>query len=150
MPLARSLSHGWGGSPTWFLTTYVLGAQMTGPQSWRVAPQPGSLRSASGQRPLPAGPLEVAWSRPDCGAFTLTVQTPDSPALQGEIVLPAGQPLRVLLNGEMLWSARERQNQRVQLTDEGLVIGDVTAGRYTITSEYACAATVYLPIVRRK
>ena len=33
-----SLSHGWGSSPTWFLTSYLVGAQRTGKNTWQLQP----------------------------------------------------------------------------------------------------------------
>jgi alpha-L-rhamnosidase len=43
-----SLSHGWGGAPTWFLTAYVLGARPVGPDRWLVKPALQGLSEAEG------------------------------------------------------------------------------------------------------
>ena len=56
-----SLSHGWGGSPTWFLPTYVLGAKWLGSGEWQVKPSFSSVEFVSGSIPLLEGLLVVDW-----------------------------------------------------------------------------------------
>ncbi len=56
-----SLSHVWGGSPTWFLSTYVLGAQWQGPGTWSVRPAFSGVSRAAGRIPIDDGYLQVGW-----------------------------------------------------------------------------------------
>jgi alpha-L-rhamnosidase len=98
--LRNSLSHGWGGSPTWFLTTYLLGLQTAEPGSpgapaWIFKPALASLESAAGSLPLGDGSqVRVSWLRspPDNSetlsglcAIHLTIDAP--PAANGMLIL---------------------------------------------------------------
>ncbi|GAB3760472.1 hypothetical protein GCM10028864_48800 [Microlunatus parietis] len=60
-----SHGHFWSGAPTWQLTRYVLGAQLTGGGAELIInPNPGSLTRARGVLPLDAEhQVEVAWRR---------------------------------------------------------------------------------------
>jgi alpha-L-rhamnosidase len=101
----HSLSHAWGGAPTWFLSTHVLGGQVLGPQSWRIAPHPGDLAWARGAVPIAASSgepvrIEIDWTA-QCGAFQLTFQAPEE--TQGEVRLPVPKHARVTLDGALVW-----------------------------------------------
>lgn len=101
-----SLSHAWGVSPTWFLSSYVLGATQTGANTWQVKlpfdageTYSGPL-SVEGAIPLRNGPLEVSWER-NCPRVTLQIASPAG--THGEIILPRAQPGAVIwLNGAVL------------------------------------------------
>jgi alpha-L-rhamnosidase len=107
-----SLSHAWGVSPTWFLSSYVLGATQTGASAWQVRPplELGALTSAQGAIPIRAFPeqaipdqdrlLKVFWQK-SCSQTMLQV---DGPAgAQGEIILPRFQPgASIWVNGGLL------------------------------------------------
>ena len=90
-----SLSHAWGSTPTWLLTTQVLGARQTGPQTWEVSPAPSGLKWAEGALPLPQGLLQVRWQAlpPDprqpagCSLYRITLSAPSGSA--GRLLLPA-------------------------------------------------------------
>jgi alpha-L-rhamnosidase len=58
--------HQWAGSPTWQLSRYILGIKPRadlGQNHFDFHPFPGSLKSASGKIPTPAGSLHVTWTR---------------------------------------------------------------------------------------
>ena len=120
-----SLSHGWSGAPTWFLTTYVLGASRTGPDTWRVRPALEGVTRATGVLPLREGILEVTWDRRDCQGGTLELAAP--PDTRGEIVVPSlGATAVVVLNGQVVWAAGEpraasvwRDGDQVRLAVDG-------------------------------
>ena len=85
--------HEWSGCPTWQLTRYVLGVRPRfdlGDSVFSVDIQPGGLKQASGEIPLPGrGKVQVRWTRTD-GGVKLTVVTPRPLKLQtstGEIVV---------------------------------------------------------------
>ncbi len=103
-----SLSHAWGVSPTWFLSSYVLGATQTSPTTWEVRPPFAAsasftasasfsasasftaIQSVQGAIPIQNNPgrvsiLEVSWQR-SCSRATLQVGAPAG--TQGEIILP--------------------------------------------------------------
>ncbi len=74
-----SRCHAWSGSPTYYLSSKVLGVSFPRPGNVnvvRVDPQPGSLQWARGVFPHPAGPIHVAWKRKD-GRLLLDVQLPE-------------------------------------------------------------------------
>jgi len=130
--LDSSLSHAWGGSPTWFLTTYVLGARQTGPGTWQVAPQPSGLQRAAGVLPLPEGPLAVSWQVfTSCHQMQLTIVAP--PKTKGSLLLPlAFASSQVLLNGQVVWPHLGNSAEgSAQLTGAGLTVG-LGEGRATI------------------
>lgn len=99
-----SLSHAWSGSPTWFLTTHILGAQRTGPDTWRLRPALGTLAEASGSLPLASGVLRASWRSTGCGRYTLHISAPESAAGQVVVPLPPATS-RVTLNGTPAWEA---------------------------------------------
>lgn len=86
LDFGTSLSHGWGGAPTWFLSTHVAGLQPTGPSTWRAEPALDLFSSFSATLPLPSGAISIAWQTTACQTI-LTVQAPAKTS--GKLVLPA-------------------------------------------------------------
>jgi len=126
-----SLSHSWGGSPTWFLTTYVLGARQTGPQTWELRPALQGVDFASGSLPLPGGDLLASW-RTTCQQVELQVASPA--ASNGQIFLPGvNQAAAVYLNGEPL--AGQAADAVIQQPD-GLQIS-LQSGAHHLTIQLA-------------
>ncbi|MEA3335080.1 MAG: family 78 glycoside hydrolase catalytic domain [Chloroflexota bacterium] len=72
-----SLSHAWAGTPTFDLSTEILGITPTSPgfSTFRVAPRPVDLTWAKGAVPTPQGDIEVAWRKKDA-TFTLKLNVP--------------------------------------------------------------------------
>jgi hypothetical protein len=59
-----SKCHAWGASPTYYLSSQVLGVTQPepgNPNRLRIAPNPGDLQWAAGTWPHPAGPVRVEW-----------------------------------------------------------------------------------------
>ncbi|WP_240522006.1 alpha-L-rhamnosidase-related protein [Amycolatopsis vastitatis] len=72
-----SLAHGWAASPSVQLTEQLLGVKPVGAgyQTWSIAPNPGTVRSAAGAVPTAFGTIKTQWTNdPHSGRFTLTVQ----------------------------------------------------------------------------
>jgi len=90
---AGSLSHGWGGSPTWFLSTYVIATRQTGPHSWEVKPALLALDRAEGGLPLQDGMLSLAWETINCSSQILISSPPGS---SGNVILPDEIVLKTL------------------------------------------------------
>jgi alpha-L-rhamnosidase len=131
-----SYSHGWGGAPTWFLTTYVLGAQRLGPDVWQVKPSYDGVDSASGVLPLAAGVLEVAWERVSCGEINLHLQAADGS--RGRIVVPYFHPdLRLVIDGITAWEDGAARMERVSAHDAEIVV-DVGGGPHEMVGRYPC------------
>jgi hypothetical protein len=80
-------NHGWSGGPMTLLSKYVAGVQpaVPGYDKFRIAPQPGGLRSVSATVPSIRGMFTVQYQMTETG-MTLHVTVPAGTA--GEIVLP--------------------------------------------------------------
>jgi len=106
----NSWSHGWGSAPSWFLTTYVLGAKEVRPDNWILKPEFDSLDFASGILPLTTGVLQAHWKREDCSKIILTVSS--SEGADGQIQFPLIDVYtQVTMDSESIW------NQGTSLTD---------------------------------
>jgi hypothetical protein len=144
----QSLSHAWGGAPTWFLSAHVLGATATGPASWRAAPHPGGLAWVRGAVPMAGGAIEVEWRQEGCGQVTMTVAAPQGTT--GEIGVPLWNPkATVILDGAPIWEGGPASGLAgagaVQWTAEGLQIAGVPGGAHDITATFACYQA-FLPL----
>lgn len=140
----NSLSHAWGASPTWFLSSHVLGGMVLGPTGWRVEPHPGDLSFAQGSLPMGRGSLDVAWQVPGCGQLGLRVASP--PGTSGQVLLPLYRfDARVIMDGLTLWDGGPLVQQGVEMTDEGLLISGVSDGEHEISVFFACHGT-WLPL----
>jgi hypothetical protein len=143
----NSLSHAWGSSPTWFLSSHVLGGLVTGPASWRVAPHMANLTAAQGSVPLAGGTLEVAWLYPSCGQFSLTMAAPEGTA--GEILLPVSrQDAQVVLDGLLVWDGGPTGQYPVEMTVDGLLLTKVGDGTHQVTAAFSCHVDFLPAIVR--
>ena len=124
-----TLSHGWGSGPTWFLTRYILGAQRTGPDTWLVKPAYAGVRTAVGELPLLAGPLQVSWAYPPCGNPSLELSAP--PGARGQAVIPFTDPaITILLNGTPIWQNGIALIQNVTQATDGIHI-DLQSGHFS-------------------
>ncbi|MBN2004379.1 MAG: hypothetical protein JXA21_13575 [Anaerolineae bacterium] len=149
----QSLSHAWGGTPTWYLSTYVLGAQVHSAQAertmvaWRVAPQIGDLTWARGTIPMGEETLAVAWER-EGQTLHLSITAP--PTTTGEIVLPITLvTTRVILNNAVVWDNGLLVNTpSVEMGTAGLHISGLTGGSYEITAITTVPA-LYFPVCTR-
>lgn len=132
---ANALSHGWGSAPTWFLTTYVLGARQTGPQEWSLQPALAGISSASGSIPLLGSSLEVSWNVGECGAGGVRrarVEIDAPPGASGQVLIPqAFAPALILVDGQSAWSAASPQAPLFQLGE----------GAHTLEIEGICVPT---------
>jgi alpha-L-rhamnosidase len=134
-----SLSHGWGTSPTWFLSTYVLGAERVGPNAWRVRPGTSDLSRVAGSLPLRDGVLKVRWEQLGCGASELQLNAPAGSS--GSVIIPsADAALALTLDGAPIWQDGQplirgviRQPYGVQLA-----LGE---GQHRLEIEQTCQTT---------
>jgi alpha-L-rhamnosidase len=139
-----SLSHGWGGAPTWFLTTYVLGARRRGPVVWLVKPAFSGVHYASGSLPLQDGDLRIRWERQGCGENQLELTAPISTT--GEIVIPFTNETAVLiLNGHVVWREGTALTPDIIELADGIHIS-LQGGSYTLQVHQRCLAS-FLPAV---
>ena len=83
----RSWCHAWSTAPTYFLSTYQLGARVMGPGKVQIAPEPCDLTWAWGRVPTVKGTVSVSWKIKD-GKFNMSVILPSD--VEAEVLLPAG------------------------------------------------------------
>lgn len=143
-----ALSHGWGGSPTWFLTTYGLGVRRTGPDRWQVRPGLRESGALSGSLPLQQGKVGVRWWFADAGegetgeqgeTMRLTLDAP--PHSNGEVIIPRSvlpPDATLLLNGATVWQHGEPQQENITAMDNEVHL--VLAG-----GEYVLEVIPYVP-----
>lgn len=131
-----ALSHSWGGAPTWFLTTRILGARRTGPNQWVVQPAFAGVEWAAGGLPLPDGDLLVEWEQPSCTERHLTVTAPTSSS--GSILLSAERLVELRLNHTVVWADGSALSERVQVSN-GLIQIDSSGGADQVEMVIECA-----------
>jgi alpha-L-rhamnosidase len=72
--------HQWAGSPTWQLSTYVLGLQQRfdrGKNNFDLSVYTGDLETASGKMPLPnGGIIQISWKKAN-GKIEYEIVTPE-------------------------------------------------------------------------
>ncbi|MCA9908929.1 MAG: hypothetical protein KC519_09815, partial [Anaerolineae bacterium] len=99
-----SLCHAWAGTPTFDLSTEILGVTPLAPgfARFRVAPHPADLAWARGVFPSPHGDIAVAW-RVEDARFSLTLTV--LPGTAAEVVLPempGGRAHEVKVNDQIM------------------------------------------------
>lgn len=72
----NSLSHAWSSSPTWFLTTYLLGISSEDGLGWIIQPAFEGVHSASGILPLRSANLPVNWQIRPSGEALVALNAP--------------------------------------------------------------------------
>ena len=96
-----SLSHGWSSSPTWFLSSYVLGAKQTDFGAWRVKPSFSGVDYASGAIPIQTGLLSVSWEGQLCDERLLDIQAP--PSTSGKVIISDSMNSTIYWNANLIW-----------------------------------------------
>ncbi len=95
-----SLAHAWSAGVTALLGERVLGIRPVGPQSYEIAPVPGTLEHADGTRPTPWGPIQVNWKRdPATGRFELDASAPEEVTIQRFVVPAPDDRQRIVVDG---------------------------------------------------
>jgi alpha-L-rhamnosidase len=126
-----SLSHGWGGAPTWFLTTHVLGARRRGTSSWIVQPAGESLQHATGTLPLQDDQLMVHWEHLSHAERSLEIVAPTNTA--GEIIISGVDGMTALtLDGRTVWQRGAPWMEGVAQMEDGIHIPVQSAGTHSL------------------
>jgi alpha-L-rhamnosidase len=135
--VAWSVSHGWGGSPTWYLTEYVLGVRQVGPMEWEVQPAFAGVGSALGAMPLlDGGMVDVAWEGGDCGLRTVAIDAPaDS---HGRLVIGLVDETTVIeIDGALIYEDGKAQVPGVTV-ESGAVVVDLSSPTANVTISSVC------------
>jgi len=114
----NTLSHGWGSSPTLFLSTYILGARQVAPNEWILQPAIDSLEYVAGTVPLANDLLKASWQNTGCSRRTATGRTylelSASPVTHGQLILPLSSSIQwISLDGTEVWTKDESGTQNV-------------------------------------
>jgi hypothetical protein len=114
-----SQCHAWSATPTYDLSTEVLGVAPleAGFRQFVVAPKPAGLNWARGAFPSVRGDIAVSWERGP-RSFRLTVDVP--PETTARVVVPApddGQWRAIQVNGDVVWRDGAVQPNAVGVTD---------------------------------
>jgi alpha-L-rhamnosidase len=134
---SASLSHGWGSSPTWFLTTYLLGARQESPNDWRLAPAFDGVAFAQGSLPIGASSLDVRWEGQGCQAHQLRLAAP--PGKHGAVVLPDFSPgMEIRLNGAQIWANGQPLASNVRAVPKGVEVS-LDSGSFLFEITQVCA-----------
>ncbi|MBN1148830.1 MAG: hypothetical protein JXA78_16330 [Anaerolineales bacterium] len=131
-----SYSHGWGGSPSWFLSTYVLGVRELEPDKWIAEPAFDSIAFASGVLPLQNGALRIQWEHQECGVVHIQIVSEDTS--NGSIVLPfEDASLSITLNGEIIWQSGKPLIDAVKQELDHITI-ELDGGEYDLLLQQTC------------
>ncbi|EHB50647.1 family 78 glycoside hydrolase catalytic domain [Paenibacillus lactis] len=81
-----SFSHGWGASPSYILTRYVLGLDLRrlGDREVRIEFDPGDLSEAEGAVPTRYGLIEARWNRKEGGGLRYELTIPQCLTVKAE------------------------------------------------------------------
>jgi alpha-L-rhamnosidase len=131
-----SLSHGWGSSPTWFLTRWMLGAERTGPQTWAFAPPMRSVAGAAGALPLATGALQASWATPSCGQNTADIAAPAGSS--GTVLVPFNDSATVIaLNGTTIWQNGQALGGQASAVAGGVEVR-LGSGQFHLGIQHSC------------
>ncbi len=134
-----SMSHAWGSSPTWFLSTYLLGTRQIDRDHWEVSVPITTRHGASGQMPMAnqRGVLSVTWAASTCGQVNLSITGPAD--MTGMATLPnPGSGAEIWLDGAQGWAnGQAHNNAAITLVGDTFQI-TVGAGIHQIESRRSC------------
>ncbi|MEZ4684084.1 MAG: alpha-L-rhamnosidase C-terminal domain-containing protein [Caldilineaceae bacterium] len=127
-PMA-SQCHAWSTTPTFDLSTYVLGVTplADGFARVQIAPQPVDLDWAEGTVSTPHGPIQTRWEQ-RTDEFQLTLDVPTVCGLH--IALPC-RANQITINGETAWVTGETGQ-----TVAGLTPREATPGQVSLVGEH--------------
>lgn len=132
-----ALSHGWGSSPTWFLTSYVLGLQRKGTNTWLLKPALAGVEYVEGKIPLQSGKIQASWENLGCGDQRIELTAPSG--TEGELIIPfINKTTTLLLNGTVIWRDRTPLITGVTQLPDGIHI-------YLQSGNYILSISGFLP-----
>jgi alpha-L-rhamnosidase len=141
----ESQCHAWSATPTFDLSTEVLGVRPLAPGFARFAvePHPAGLDWARGAFPSPAGDIAVAWKRGE-DSFRLEAGVP--PGCRARVAIPPparGRWASVKANGTPLWADGAPRPNRLGIAAAGAGRSarlEAPAGRYVFEARQQPAA----------
>jgi hypothetical protein len=140
-----SQCHAWSATPTFDLSTEVLGVRPLAPGFARFAvePHPAGLDWARGTFPTPAGDIAVGWEHSE-GSFRLEVEVPSGCRARVSIPPPArGRWTSVEANRTPVWADGAPRPNRLGIAAAGAgrsVRLEAPAGRYVFEARQQTTA----------
>jgi alpha-L-rhamnosidase len=132
----QSLSHGWGSSPTWFLTTRIAGVRQVSPTRWEARPPFSGVKFAEATIPLGPNklPLSFRWDEDSCLKHKIQINAPNT--FSGKVVLPYGtnnglNGLVIIIDGKIAWANNTPLNSQITRESDGMHI-PITPGNHII------------------
>lgn len=121
-----SMCHAWAGTPTYHLSSDILGVRPTSPAfaTFDIRPHPVDLKQVKGVYPSVIGDIEVAWEAGD-DRFNIEFSVPKYSIAR--VVLPFAGAKKVTIDG--------RETSAYSLYNNGLEFTSIGPGRHTITAE---------------
>jgi hypothetical protein len=99
-------SHGWIGTPTYQMSSVILGIKPTGPafSTFSICPSLCNLTFAKGSVPTPHGKIDVDWARSADDKLILKVTVPAG--AQASLAFPVGTSRKPVVssNGKVIWN----------------------------------------------
>jgi cellulase/cellobiase CelA1 len=133
-----SLSHGWGSSPTWFLTNYLAGVQRTGVDTWRIQPALAGTEHVNSRLPLQNGELIVEWQTGVCKSVQITITAPAGS--KGEVIVPVTSTTMFLaLNGRSIVRGENSGGEGIAWLEQGVRLR-LGAGTHVLQVSPSCTA----------
>ncbi|GJJ14884.1 hypothetical protein Clacol_009153 [Clathrus columnatus] len=129
-----SYAHGWATGPTYTLTTYVAGIQLTGPagKTWMIQPQPGNLTEVEGGLSTNLGKFSVAYT-----------VSPNSFAMQFETPVGTSGSVMIPTFGKTVSYSIKHLNDNKVVGDEKKLVGEffveqdsLEGGSYQVEANY--------------
>jgi len=134
-----SYAHGWATGPTYTLTNYVAGIQLTSAagQTWTIWPQPGNLTSVEAGLATTLGDFSVAYNVTDTA---LSLQFAAPPGTSGAVMVPTFAELN--RTGVTYTIERLDGDGTVNVTSkwaDPLFVGQdgLEGGEYLVTAQYS-------------
>lgn len=132
----QSLSHGWGSSPTWFLTTHVAGIRQTSPGTWEARPPFSGVSYVEATLPLGVNKsiLQFSWDEVvSCQEHRIRVTAPAN--FTGKVFLPYGAAngLQIKLNSTTIWANGVALSNIVS-AENGVMLIKLTPGNYDMVA----------------
>ncbi len=117
----NSLSHGWSGAPTWFLSSYLLGAQELPSGTWQIRPAFTGVTWAAGRIPGRAGDLEIRWER--ISPLEARLEITSTVPFTAEVILPPiGAGGVITMDGNAVWQNETPSRPAIRRRPNGMVI----------------------------
>jgi alpha-L-rhamnosidase len=131
----QSLSHGWGGAPTTFLSRYLLGIRQSGRNEWLIQPAFEGVDQASGTIPIQNSALHVKWEIRSCSKMTVNLRSSNTTG--GFVVLSFEPSQTIRLDRALIWHHNKPLSEVVAREASDIKIA-ISGGQHEISIDRNC------------